>query len=287
MHTGLLKYLRENVTLKTDSPRSVDISGECCTMLESLMLAQAQEMFYELMHAKRTANPKAFTYGLLAQVAASTAGLYNEVAEKYAKPQLVKHFDKEWAESSRVKNILYTAEAHYMQALQLQPQAGAKFGEYLGHLRLAASLLQGKHKDARQAPGALQQQFKARHCQPCASYAPHRDKSTLCRLQQCAQVCAQAMLSHCGTVPQRVPAHAQGHGAVKGFTGSGKRGPPSGGFRRRARPAVQDAVRMSAALIRNVPCMCIMRAQHAVHAQRAMRVGDGGQAVSAAGGGRA
>lgn len=129
-------------------------------MLESLMLAQAQEMFYELMHSKRAANPKALSYGVLAQVASSTAGLYTEVAEKYAKPQLVPHFDKEWAESSRVKSILYTAEAHYMQALQLQPLAGAKFGEYLGHVRHADSLMKSNERQAKQAPAGLQQQFK-------------------------------------------------------------------------------------------------------------------------------
>lgn len=129
-------------------------------MLESLMLAQAQEMFYELMHSKRSTNPNALSHGILAQVASSTAGLYTEVAEKYAKPQLVPHFDKEWAESSRVKSILYTAEAHYMQALQLQPQAGAAFGEYLGHLRHADSLMKGNERQAKQAPSALQQQYK-------------------------------------------------------------------------------------------------------------------------------
>lgn len=124
------------------------------------MLAQAQEMFYELMHAKRSTNPNAFSYGTLASVASSTAGLYTEVAEKYAKPQLVPHFDKEWAESSRVKSILYTAEAHYMQALQLQPQAGAAFGEYLGHLRQADTLMKNSERQAKQAPSGLQQQFK-------------------------------------------------------------------------------------------------------------------------------
>ena len=30
-----------------DVPRPVDLSLECCTMLEKLMLAQAQECFYE------------------------------------------------------------------------------------------------------------------------------------------------------------------------------------------------------------------------------------------------
>jgi hypothetical protein len=132
-------------------------------MLESLMLAQAQEMFYELMHAKRRASPASFGYNTLAQVAQSAALLYGEVTEKYSTPALVKHFDKEWAESSRAKSVLYKAEADYNQALHLKPMAGKEFGNYLGHLRRAAGLLAEKRREAKLAPTALQKQFKVNH----------------------------------------------------------------------------------------------------------------------------
>lgn len=36
----MFKYLREEVVLKTETPRSVDISGECAAMLEDVMVAQ-------------------------------------------------------------------------------------------------------------------------------------------------------------------------------------------------------------------------------------------------------
>lgn len=126
------------------------------------MLAQAQEMSYELMHAKRASNPQVFTQALLAQVASSCADLYADVAKKYEAPSLTNHFDKEWAVTGRVKHFMYQAEADYLHAMHLEPMAGARFGEHLGHLRRAASTLQSKHKDVKLALSGLQKQFKVR-----------------------------------------------------------------------------------------------------------------------------
>lgn len=39
---GLFALLRETESGKTESPRPLDISPECCTLLEKLMLTQAQ-----------------------------------------------------------------------------------------------------------------------------------------------------------------------------------------------------------------------------------------------------
>lgn len=133
-------------------------------MLQALMLAQAQEMSYELMHSKKANNPQVFTCGLLAQVASSCADLYGDVATKYEAPSLQNHFDKEWAVTSRVKNLMYRAEADYLHAMHLEPMAGAKFAEYLGHLRRASSTLQTKHKEVKLAGTELQRQYKV--CRP-------------------------------------------------------------------------------------------------------------------------
>lgn len=125
------------------------------------MLAQAQEMSYELMHAKRTNNLQAFTLALLAQVASSCADMYGDVARLYEAPTLTNHFDKEWAVTGKVKHFMYQAEADYLQAMHLEPMKGAKFAEHLGHLRRAAATMQSKHKDVRLALSGLQKQFKA------------------------------------------------------------------------------------------------------------------------------
>lgn len=109
--------------LKTDTPRSTDISGECCAMLEELMLAQAQEMFYEMLSAKKAADGagSAIKLATLAAVAWSVSELYEAAHEAYLKPQLVRHVQREWGESSKTKALLYKAEAHYMQARARMP----------------------------------------------------------------------------------------------------------------------------------------------------------------------
>ena len=104
--------------LKTETPRSVDISGECCALLECLMLAQAQEMFFELLCVKK-AESTAIKWATLASAAWSVSELYAAAAEAYMKPQLVKHITREWGECNKVKALMYQAEAHFMQVRQL------------------------------------------------------------------------------------------------------------------------------------------------------------------------
>lgn len=103
--------------LKTETPRSVDISGECCAVLENVMLAQAQEMFYEILCAKKSADGEtsAIKDATLAQVSWSVSEMYTAAADAYMKPVLVKHIQREWGESSKVKALMYQVEAHYVQ----------------------------------------------------------------------------------------------------------------------------------------------------------------------------
>jgi hypothetical protein len=49
------------------------------------------------------------------QAAQSVSELYSAAAEAYAKPALVKHLQREWAEANRVKALMYAAEAHFLQ----------------------------------------------------------------------------------------------------------------------------------------------------------------------------
>ena len=102
------------MVLKTDTPRSVDISGECCTLLECVMLAQAQEMCFELLAAKK-ATSSAIKWATLAQVAACAAELYTSAAEAYLKAALVRHVQREWGESNKAKALMYRAESHLLQ----------------------------------------------------------------------------------------------------------------------------------------------------------------------------
>lgn len=44
---ALLVRSQDHVSLKVEHPRPTDITPECTSMLEKLMLAQAQEIFFE------------------------------------------------------------------------------------------------------------------------------------------------------------------------------------------------------------------------------------------------
>lgn len=162
---GIFKYLREEVASKTEAPRPVDISGECCAMIEAVMLAQAQEMFYEMLCAKKLADgaKSAISNATLAAVAWSVSELYNLATEAYLKPQLVKHMQREWGESSRVKAVAYEAEAHFRQAAHLEEDPN-KQGIRCGHLEYADNLLNDKQQEIRLGMPELQKQIKVCFC---------------------------------------------------------------------------------------------------------------------------
>lgn len=44
---GVFAKLRDEVSLRVEAPRPVDVSPECANMLERLCLAQAQEVTFE------------------------------------------------------------------------------------------------------------------------------------------------------------------------------------------------------------------------------------------------
>jgi programmed cell death 6-interacting protein len=131
---GIFKYLREEVVLKTETPRSVDVSGECTALLEHLMLAQAQEMFFELLCVKK-AESSAIKWGTLAQAAMSAAEQYTATADAYMKPVLVKHIQREWGESNKVKAIMYEAEAHFLQARPCRARNLFEMQSHTGSMR--------------------------------------------------------------------------------------------------------------------------------------------------------
>ena len=89
---GAFSLLRETEAAKCDaSPKSVDLSAECCAMLERLMLAQAQECVLHKAALDRKSP------GTQARLAKQAAGMYGEVAALFAAPALAAHFERSWA----------------------------------------------------------------------------------------------------------------------------------------------------------------------------------------------
>lgn len=91
---GAFALLRDTEAAKADaSGRPVDLSPECCSMLERLMLAQAQECVFHKAALDRKSP------GTQARLAKQAASMYAEVAALFAAPALASHFERSWAVS--------------------------------------------------------------------------------------------------------------------------------------------------------------------------------------------
>eukprot|EP00245_Coleochaete_scutata_P013859 TRINITY_DN574_c0_g2_i2.p1 TRINITY_DN574_c0_g2~~TRINITY_DN574_c0_g2_i2.p1 ORF type:complete len:730 (-),score=195.09 TRINITY_DN574_c0_g2_i2:235-2424(-) len=110
---GTFSYLRENLSMKAVDSGSIDLSSECAAMLERLMLAQAQECFFE----KVLGDGK--SPGLCSKVAKQVGLFYEEAYAALVLPPLNQHFDKTWVSHIQLKAAQYQAEAYYRISLDL------------------------------------------------------------------------------------------------------------------------------------------------------------------------
>uniref|UniRef100_A0A061S6K1 Programmed cell death 6-interacting protein n=1 Tax=Tetraselmis sp. GSL018 TaxID=582737 RepID=A0A061S6K1_9CHLO len=109
---GAFAYLREHEAMKVENPKPIDITPECTAMLEKLMLAQAQEIFYE----KAIADGK--TNAVVAKLGKQVAILYEEVHRAITgNAVLAGHFDKSWSNHTLGKSQFYDTQARYRQSL--------------------------------------------------------------------------------------------------------------------------------------------------------------------------
>ena len=112
-----------------------DLSDGAVSMCASLMLAQAQALFYE--KAVRDKSSK----GLLAKLANQASNFYATAASLAA--GLSDHLDPSWASHCRFQEILFLSAAHFQQAMSDKPNVVAKlsgFGALVARLRLARDL---------------------------------------------------------------------------------------------------------------------------------------------------
>eukprot|EP00775_Hariotina_reticulata_P008073 gene8073-8268_t len=102
---GMFAHLKDTEASKVDAPRPVDLSPECLSMMEKLMLAQAQECVYHkaVMDKKSPAT--------LARLAKQAAVMYGEVSAIFNQPALVQHFERSWVAHTQMKAALYEVNA--------------------------------------------------------------------------------------------------------------------------------------------------------------------------------
>ncbi|KAL5991944.1 hypothetical protein ACLOJK_012856 [Asimina triloba] len=112
---GAFAFLKDNESAKAavGGAATVDLSGECAGMLEKLMLAQAQECFFEKVIAD--GKPP----GLCAKVARQVGIYYEEAHAALNLPPLNLHFDRTWISHVQLKAAQFYAEACYRFGLEL------------------------------------------------------------------------------------------------------------------------------------------------------------------------
>ncbi|CAA6673326.1 unnamed protein product [Spirodela intermedia] len=112
---GAFAFLRDNASIKASvgSSATLDVSPECSGMLERLMLAQAQECFFEKVIGD--AKPP----GLCSKVARQVSLYYEEAYAALGAPPLSQHFDRTWISHVQLKSAQFYAEACYRAGLDL------------------------------------------------------------------------------------------------------------------------------------------------------------------------
>ncbi|GBF94332.1 hypothetical protein Rsub_06954 [Raphidocelis subcapitata] len=149
---GLFAHLREHEANKVDAPAPVDVSPECCGLMERLMLAQAQECVYH----------KAVTDGkspaVAARLAKQAATMYSEVAAAFNGPPIANHFERAWVAHVQMKASLLDVLALNEAAKQLQ--AEEKISKEVAMLSEAFNRLQATKKLAAAASQELADSLK-------------------------------------------------------------------------------------------------------------------------------
>ncbi|XP_064944989.1 vacuolar-sorting protein BRO1-like [Musa acuminata AAA Group] len=140
---GAFAYLKDNAAARATASgaTTVDLSVESAGMLEKLMLAQAQECFFEKVIGD--AKPPVICSKVARQV-----GLYYE--ETYAAlnaPPLNQHFDRTWISHVQLKAAQYYAEACYRYSMDLHERE--EIAEEITRLKIGISAVADAKKSAR------------------------------------------------------------------------------------------------------------------------------------------
>lgn len=155
---GIFAHLRDTISLKIDpEKRPVDLSPECCSMLELLFLAQAQECAWE--HSVATGkSPK-----ILCRLAAAAGEYYKEIAHALDTPPLKDHFNKSWMAHATVKSLIYQVEATMQSSLDLRTSDMLKgVAREIARLRAAEKLIERAKKEAKHGSDELRDNVKSK-----------------------------------------------------------------------------------------------------------------------------
>jgi programmed cell death 6-interacting protein len=135
---GVFILLRDQVLpqcVAAGEAMGMDLSDTAVSMCASLMLAQAQALFYEKAVKDKSSR------GLLAKLANQTSNFYATAAQMaYG---LKDHIDSSWGGHCKFQESLFLAAAHFQQAMADKPNVQAKlsgFGQLVARLRAARDI---------------------------------------------------------------------------------------------------------------------------------------------------
>ncbi|KAF9991279.1 bck1-like resistance to osmotic shock [Mortierella antarctica] len=134
---GIYTYINENFL---HAP-SIDLSRDTVKMLVSLMLAQAQEVFWE-----KTLSEKKKPL-LISKLAAQVAWGYQTTLEAMADGVSKQVFEKNWQTLCQIKAKLFTAIAQYYRSLAAE--SDSKWGEMVSRIQVAETAIKDAEKQAK------------------------------------------------------------------------------------------------------------------------------------------
>ncbi|KAL0912401.1 hypothetical protein M5K25_018369 [Dendrobium thyrsiflorum] len=140
---GAFSMLREAVAPKLAAlgGATIDLSVECAGMLERLMLAQAQECFFEKVIAD--AKP----HGICSKVARQVGLFYEEAYATLNAAPLNQHFDRTWISHIQLKAAQFYAEACYRCSLELHGKE--EIAEEIARLKIGINALTDAKKSVK------------------------------------------------------------------------------------------------------------------------------------------
>lgn len=146
---GAFAMLREAVAPKLSAigGATIDLSVECAGMLERLMLAQAQECFFEKVIVD--AKPP----GICSKVARQVGLFYEEAYATLNAAPLNQHFDRTWISHIQLKAAQFYAEACYRCSLELHGKE--EIAEEIARLKIGINALTDAKKSAKGVAAAL------------------------------------------------------------------------------------------------------------------------------------
>eukprot|EP00887_Chlorella_sp_A99_P006063 scaffold22.g6063.t1 len=189
---GTFAYLRDVACLKVEAPRPTDLTPEAASMLEKLMLAQAQECVLEkasndkkspAVIARRVPIQQTKLISLSAVLSKAAVRLlgwgwvecwlswlakqaslfYTECSRLLSSPPLNQHFDRSWLAHATVKSQLYDVESIVQNSAALRdadPIAGV--AKEIARLRASQGILAAAKKEAKNASKELQDNVAAK-----------------------------------------------------------------------------------------------------------------------------